>query len=184
MSDAADRMSTIAQAALGALPLRVEDVSVTPAGKRRIVRISVDDDLSLVAPGDETTPVPPVSLDSVADATRVIGDALDDANVLGSTPYVLEVTSPGVSRPLSLIRHFRRNVGRLVSVHLTDDAPTREGVARRPVGRIVAVGDGGVRLRLPATKSVPEQDITLAREHIRSADVQVEFTRLEDEEDD
>lgn len=184
MSDAADRISTIAQAALGDLPLRVEDVSITPAGKRRIVRISVDDDLSFLAPGDETTLVPPVNLDSVAEGTRVISDALDDANVLGSTPYVLEVTSPGVSRPLSHIRHFRRNVGRVVSVHLTDDAPTPEGVTGRPVGRIVAVSDGWVRLSVPSTKTVPEHQITLAREHIRSADVQVEFTRLEDEEDD
>ncbi|WP_168583650.1 ribosome maturation factor RimP [Gephyromycinifex aptenodytis] len=184
MSDSADRIGKIAQTALADLPLRVEDVSITPAGKRRVVRISVDDDLRDLAPDDETTPVPYVDLDLVADATRAISDALDEANVLGATPYVLEVTSPGVSRPLTEPRHFRRNVGRLVRVRLTPEAPAPDGVQGRPTGRIVAVNDTVVRLSLPATKTTPEHEITLAHEHIASADVQVEFSRLEDEEDD
>ena len=116
------------QQAVAPLGLLVDDLRITRAGKRRLVRIAVDDDLAGLAPGDETTPVPPVELDTVAEATRSIDNALDASDVLGSAPYVLEVTSPGTSRPLTEPRHFRRNVGRLVTLALTD-------------GRLVTWGD-------------------------------------------
>lgn len=185
MSDSsAGRIEQVAAAALSGLPLVVEDVSVTPAGKRRVVRISVDTDLAGLDPADETSPVDPVDLDLVADGTRAISAALDEHDVLGAMPYVLEVSSPGISRPLTRPRHFRRNVGRLIRLKLTQDATVPDGVPGTPTGRIVGVGEAGVRVLLPATKTVPQREITLAHEHIRSADVQVEFSHQDDEEDD
>src|SRR3712207_9422431 len=79
---------------------------------------------------------------SVAELSRalsVVLDAQDEA--LGRSPYVLEVTSPGVDRPLTAPRHWRRNVGRLVSV-----AVGTEGRREQVTGRVVRVEDGGVVL--------------------------------------
>ena len=90
---------------LSALGLDLESVEVTPAGKRRILRVAVDKDGG-------------VTLDDVADATREVNRVLDDSDVMGEQPYTLEVTSRGVDRPLTLPRHWRRNQDRLVKVTL------------------------------------------------------------------
>ena len=74
---------------LGALGLDVEAVEVTPAGNRRVLRVAVDSDGG-------------VTLDTIADATRVVSDTLDGSDVMGERPYTLEVTSRGVDRPLTL----------------------------------------------------------------------------------
>lgn len=81
----------------------LEDVSVTPAGKRRILRIVVDKDGGVTA--DETSAL-----------TETVSRVLDQDDAMGSGPYVLEVTSPGTDRPLTEPRHWRRAVGRLVRV--------------------------------------------------------------------
>jgi len=84
----------------------LEDVNVTSAGRRSLVRVVVDADGG-------------VDLDAVAEVSRVVSEALD-ADAPGGPafagPYVLEVTSPGVDRPLTEPRHWRRAVGRLVQV--------------------------------------------------------------------
>ncbi len=77
------------------LGLVVEDLSVTPAGKRRLVRVLVDTDISGLDDADTTTTVTPLSLDDVAEATRAVSDVLDTSDVMGAAPYVLEVSSPG-----------------------------------------------------------------------------------------
>ena len=91
--------------------------------------------------------------------------ALDDADAMGEQPYTLEVTSPGVDRPLTLPRHWRRNVGRKVAVTTTDQT--------RRTGRIRAVGETSVTLDVGGTEvEMPYDDITKAL-------VQVEFNRKE-----
>ena len=89
---------------IGELGLIIEDVAVTPAGKRRLVRIWLDRDLSGLDPADDSSPVDPLSLDEVAEATRAISIALDASDATGDAPYVLEVGSPGVDRPLHDVR--------------------------------------------------------------------------------
>ena len=89
----------------------LEDVAVAPAGRRRVVRVVVDHDGG-------------ISLDDLAEVSRVLSDALDEIDarepaLLGGA-YVLEVTSPGVDRPLVAPRHWRRNTGRLVRAVLVD----------------------------------------------------------------
>lgn len=179
------RVSAQAQDAVTPLGLLIDDLSIIRAGKRRLVRIAVDDDLSRLEPGDETSPVPPVALDTVADATRAIEAALEAADSMGQAPYVLEVTSPGTSRPLSLPRHFRRNVGRLVTAQRSDGTQL--------TGRIVAAGPDGLRLGLQPRDTFAR---TAARSHptdrndagprfveyaaLTGAQVQVEFNRIDD----
>ena len=171
-----DRIRPTIEAPLHALGLVIEDVAVTPVGKRRLVRVYLDRDLSGLAADDDRSPVPPLTLDEVADATRAVSAALDESDAMGPQPYVLEVTSPGVERPLTEPRHFRRNVGRLVKVTGTDDAVL--------TGRLVAAGPDGITLSVDGAKGAPATDHTLAFAEIARALVQVEFTRGADEEDD
>jgi ribosome maturation factor RimP len=98
----------------------LEEVTTTPAGRRSVVRVVVDRDGG-------------VDLDAVAEVSRVISSALDDTDALGESPYVLEVTSPGVDRPLTEPRHWRRNIGRMVQAGDT-------------AGRITEVTDDGVNI--------------------------------------
>lgn len=184
--DLADRVRRDAQTALAPLGLLVDDLSIVRAGTRRLVRIAVDDDLSELADGDETSPVPPVTLDAVADATRVIDAALEESDVLGQAPYVLEVTSPGTSSPLTQPRHFRRNVGRLVQLTVGDGT--------QAAGRIVAAGATELTIQADPSAAkaakpgrrgtIPPEPRTLAYADIAKAGVQVEFTRADDAFDD
>lgn len=156
------------------LHLRVEDLTVAPAGRRRIVRVLVDRDIPDDGPAT-TTPTAPVDLDLVADATRVIGTALDEADLMGDAAYVLEVSSPGTDRPLTSPRHFRRNVGRLVRI-------VREG--GEPVeGRIVSADADGVSLLVTGPKGATTET-TLTYAECGRADIQVEFSKVGKETSD
>ena len=107
--DLMSRSESEVTAPLSPLGLDVEAVELTPAGKRRVLRIAVDQDGG-------------VTMDDVAEATREVNRVLDDSDVMGTQPYTLEVTSRGVDRPLTLPRHWRRNADRLVKVTLMDDS--------------------------------------------------------------
>ena len=137
--------------------LDVEAVEVTPAGKRRVLRVAVDKDGG-------------VTLDDVADATREVSRVLDESDVMGEQSYTLEVTSRGVDRPLTLPRHWRRNADRLVKVSLVEgDTVT---------GRISGATDDSVTLEVDgSTRELPYADIAKAL-------VQVEFNRKHDKEHD
>ena len=145
-----DRIEAELTDPLRALDLDIEAIEITPAGKRRIVRIAVDKDGG-------------VTLDDVADATRAVSAVLDESDALGEMPYTLEVTSRGVDRPLTLPRHWRRNQDRLVKVTLADDSSV--------TGRITASDDAGVTLDVDGA---PHQ---LSYPEINRALVQVEFSR-------
>ena len=111
--------------------LELEAVEIIPAGKRRLVRVVVD--------GDGPQGAGPL-LDDIAEASKAASAALDNADVTGRASYTLEVTSRGVSRPLELPRHWRRNAGRLVAVRLCEgDTIT---------GRIVSNSEDDVRLEV------------------------------------
>jgi ribosome maturation factor RimP len=153
---------------LAPLGLVVEDVTVSPAGRRRVVRVLVDSDLGGLDAADTTTPVPPLSLDTVADATRAVSDELDTSEVMGSAPYVLEVSSPGVGRALTSHDQFRRQVGRLVEVDHRDGTDT---------GRLVEVGSDALVLDVAPTKKVPARRVTLDLDTVSRGTVQVEFRR-------
>src|SRR4051794_41789451 len=101
---AVDAVRRLAGEAADAAGLVLEDVSVQAAGRRRIVRVIVD------LPGDATGGVP---MDAVASVSQLLSQRLDDSDAMGGSPYVLEVTSPGVDRPLTERRHWARARGRL-----------------------------------------------------------------------
>jgi ribosome maturation factor RimP len=142
---------------LRALGLDVEAVEVTPAGKRRVLRVAVDKDGG-------------VTLDDVADATREVSRVLDESDVMGEMPYTLEVTSRGVDRPLTLPRHWRRNEDRLVKATLTDGTSL--------TGRILSSDDAAVTLDVDGVRR------EVAYADVAKALVQIEFNRKSDKKDD
>ena len=88
---------------------------------------------------------------------------------MGEQPYTLEVTSPGVDRPLTEPRHFRRNVSRLVTL------TPLEG--EQVTGRIVRAGDADLTVEVPATKKQPARTHDFRYADLSRAVVQVEFSR-------
>jgi len=85
----------------------LEEVTLTPAGKRKIMTVIVDGDTNL-------------SLDQVTAVSKEVSAIVEVLPALGDTPFTLEVTSPGVDRPLTHPRHWRKNHGRLINVTLED----------------------------------------------------------------
>ncbi|MEP6797006.1 MAG: ribosome maturation factor RimP, partial [Lapillicoccus sp.] len=157
---------------LAALSLVLDELTVTPAGRRRVVRVVVDRDLADLASDDATSRVAPLTLDEVAEAARVVGDALEADELMGDTPYTLEVSSPGLDRSLRGSRQFRRNVGRLVALVLeSGDTLT---------ARITAVSGEVVTVEQEAAKKTPASLREVSLDEITSARVQVEFSRRDD----
>lgn len=165
----ADRVRPVLEDGLEGTGLVLEDVTVTPAGKRRVVRVLLDRDLGAVDRVD--VPTEPLSLDEVADATRAVGDALDAGDVMGEQPYTLEVSSPGVGRPLTLPRHWQRNVGRLVTARTADGETT---------GRLVAATRTTATVQVTGTAKTPARTVELAYADVDRATVEVEFARHDD----
>ena len=87
----------------------LEEVKVVNAGKNKLITIIVDSDSHL-------------NLDQVTQITKSISTTLDELSALGNSPFTLEVTSPGIDRPLTLERHWRKNIGKLVKVVKNSDA--------------------------------------------------------------
>lgn len=164
--------------AVGELGLVIEDVTVMPVGKRRLVRVWLDRDLGGLDPADESSLVDPLSLDEVAEATRAISTGLDAAGAMGEAPYVLEVGSPGVDRPLTTPSHFRHNVSRLVEIWRIEGA---EGDAL--TGRLVGAGPTHATVLVGATKNEPETELRIPYADIARAQVQVEFAHATTQED-
>ena len=147
---AVDAVRTLADEAAAEAGLVLEDVAVQGAGRRRIVRVVVD------LPQDAVGGVP---MDAVAAVSQSLSQRLDDSDAMGGAPYVLEVTSPGVDRPLTERRHWSRARGRLVRVTLRDGGTVE--------GRLTQVDDAGL---LVGDRTVVWDDVARGR-------VEVEFAR-------
>jgi len=151
----------------------LEAVRVSPAGRRRLLRLVIDADGG-------------VGLDQIAEVSREVSARLDSSNIMGDVPYTLEVSSPGIDRPLTEPRHWRRAQGRLVSVSLTatdDSAPAAAAAAARPAptlrGRVLVADDTGVTLEVDGDRAEFDYD------ELGPGRVQVEFGRVaEDSVDD
>ncbi len=152
-ADTRDRLAEELTGPIGALGLDLEAVDLTSAGKRRVLRVAIDKDGG-------------VTMDDIADATREVSRVLDDTSVMGEQAYTLEVSSPGVDRPLTLPRHWRRNSGRLVKVSPLEGEPV--------TGRITATDDDGAVLDVEGTEH------RFAYADVKKAKVQIEFKKGND----
>jgi len=142
-----ERVRKALEPVVSAAGFDLEDVAVSVAGRRSVIRVIVDRDGG-------------ADMDAIAAVSRVVSDTLDSTNVTGDSPYTLEVTSPGVDRPLTEPRHWRRNAGRLV-------------VAGDVRGRIVTADDDGVTLLVDG-----DERVVLYAE-LPPGQVQIEFANPE-----
>ena len=130
--------------ALEALGFYLEDVTITSAGRRSMLTVIVDGDTHL-------------SLDQVTSATKAIGEIVESVQSLGETPVTLEVTSPGLDRPLTKVRHWQKNINRLVKVVLLDGSEIK--------GRIKDVNE--------VSATIDEKNISYS--DIKRATLEIEF---------
>jgi len=157
---AADAVRAVVEPVVGEAGLFLEDVAVVRAGNRSVVRITLD------LPEDE---VGSLDSDTLGDASRAISAALD-ANDVVPDAYTLEISTPGTSRPLTELRHFRRARTRLVKLRLFDGGTVE--------GRLTEVVDDGEGPRL-----VLDDGTHVAVADVRKGKVEVELKRLDDESD-
>jgi ribosome maturation factor RimP len=102
-----EEISAAITPALSDLGFYLEDITITSAGRRSMITVIVDGDTHL-------------SLDQVTVATKAISEIVENIQSLGQAPFTLEVTSPGLDRPLTKPRHWRKNIDRLVNIVLLD----------------------------------------------------------------
>ena len=152
-----DQISELVTPAVSDLGFYLEDVHVATPGSHRIVTCIVDGDASL-------------NLDQVTSVSRVISELLDEAPFMGETPFTLEVTSPGVDRPLTQPRHFAKNIDRLLKIIKLDGSEV--------TGRILSNTDTDVTLTVTVKKETIEQTVSLT--DIKRAVVEIEFNRKDD----
>lgn len=135
----------------------LEEVHLVTPGNQRIVTCIVDGESAL-------------NLDQVTSASKIISGLLDEAAFMGETPFTLEVTSPGIDRPLTLPRHFAKNVTRLLKVTLNDGNVV--------TGRIASNSETSVLLEVAEKKETKELSIDFS--DIKRAVVEIEFNRKDE----
>ena len=131
----------------------LEEVTVTPVGKRRMISVVVD--------CENRNP----SLDEVTVVSKEVSAILDTYTQLGEMPFTLEVTTPGIDRPLTELRHWKKNVGRLVKI--------TPHTGEKYVSRIKEVLPREVILENKG------KEVTVAFSDISRAQIEVEFNRKE-----
>jgi len=131
----------------------LEEVSVTPVGKRRLISVVVD--------CENRNP----SLDEVTVVSKEVSSILDTYSQLGEMPFTLEVTTPGIDRPLTELRHWKKNIGRLVKI--------TPNTGEKYVARIKEVLPREVVLELK------NQESKVHFSDIARAQIEVEFNRKE-----
>jgi ribosome maturation factor RimP len=156
MSAVDERVRSVVGPVVQSVGLDLEGVQISAAGRRRVLRVVVDADSG-------------VPLDTVAEVSRLVSDALDSSDAMGGQPYVLEVSSPGVDRPLTAPRHWRRAVGHLVRADLVGGGEL--------LGRVSGADDEA------ATLQVDDQPRRLHYTDVVRATVQIEFSRPGQPED-
>jgi ribosome maturation factor RimP len=152
-----DQIAELITPALQEAGYYLEDINVVSPGNHRIVTVIVDGETAL-------------NLDQVTVASKLVSELVDEATFMGETPFTLEVTSPGIDRPLTLPRHFAKNVTRLLKVTQSD------GVVI--TGRITSNTDTDVTLSVVEKKETKEVIIALA--DIKRAVVEIEFNRKDE----
>ena len=142
-----EQVAAVITPAIQALGFYVEDISITSAGRRSMLTVIVDGDTHL-------------SLDQVTVATKAISEIVENLPTLGNNPFTLEVTSPGLDRPLTKPRHWRKNKDRLIKIVLND--------GKEITGRIKDSTDDEV--------TVDEQKVAFV--DIKRATLEIEFKQV------
>ncbi|CAM5597600.1 ribosome maturation factor RimP [Streptomyces avidinii] len=158
-----DRLRGLLEPLVAAKGLDLEEIEMSKAGKRRMLRIIVDSDEG-------------VELDACAELSREVSDLLDETEAMGEDEYVLEVSSPGADRPLTEHRHYIRAIGRLVKFQTADGGEL--------IARILDVDDEGMDLEVPGVKGRKATARRIALTDIAKARVEIEFNRKDKKEEE
>lgn len=158
-----DRLRGLLEPLVAAKGLDLEEIELSKAGKRRMLRIIVDSDEG-------------VELDACAELSREVSDKLDGSDVMGEDEYVLEVSSPGADRPLSEHRHYVRAIGRLVKFQLAEGGEL--------IARILDLDDEGLDVEVPGVKGRKATARRIAFTDIAKARVEIEFSRKDKKEEE
>ncbi|MFJ4900768.1 ribosome maturation factor RimP [Streptomyces sp. NPDC088727] len=158
-----ERLRGLVEPLVSAEQLDLEEIEVSRAGRRRVLRIIVDSEEG-------------VELDTCADLSRAISEKLDETDAMGEEEYVLEVSSPGADRPLTEHRHYVRNTGRLARLTLTEGGEL--------VARILAVDEEGLDLEVPGVKGRKPTSRRISFDEIAKARVELEFNRKDKKEEE
>ncbi|WP_406399279.1 ribosome maturation factor RimP [Streptomyces sp. NBC_00879] len=158
-----ERLRGLLEPLVSAADLDLEEIEVSRAGKRRMLRIIVDSDEG-------------ATLDACAELSRVISQRLDETDAMGEDEYVLEVSSPGADRPLTEHRHYVRATGRLVKLQLHESGEL--------VARILTVDDEGLDLEVPGVKGRRPTARRVTFAEIAKARVEIEFNRKDKKEEE
>jgi ribosome maturation factor RimP len=157
------RVRSVIEAAVVGAGYELEDLAVKPVGRRYLVRAVIDGDGGL-------------GLDVIAEVSRAVSRSLDDADEAAGAgrelfpgEYQLEVSSPGIDRPLIKVAHWRRNIGRTVKVKVGDKTLT---------GRVTAANEQGVTLDVGGVVH------RLRHDELGPGRVQIEFSRLDEVADE
>ena len=152
-----DKITELVQPAVESAGFFLEDVHVVSPGNHRIVTCIVDGHT-------------PLNLDQVTSVSRDISELLDAADFMDDTAFTLEVTSPGVDRSLTLGRHWKKNINRLVKVVKHDGSVIN--------GRITSVEESHALLSEDIKGKLKEHTVFFA--DIQRATVEIEFNRKGD----
>ncbi|HEY9374098.1 ribosome maturation factor RimP [Streptomyces sp.] len=158
-----DRLRELVEPLVLAKDLELEDIELSRAGRRGMLRIIVDSDEG-------------VDLDACAELSRAISTTLDETDVMGEGEYNLEVTSPGADRPLTEHRHYVRATGRLVKLQLHEGGEL--------VARILTVDDDGLDLEVPGVKGRKPTARRVEFADVAKARVEIEFNRKDKKEEE
>ncbi|MFJ2898658.1 ribosome maturation factor RimP [Streptomyces sp. NPDC087218] len=158
-----ERLRGLLEPLVSAEQLDLEEIEVSRAGRRRVLRIIVDSDEG-------------VELDACAELSRAISEKLDETDAMGDGEYVLEVSSPGADRPLTEHRHYVRATGRLAKLHLHEGGEL--------VARILAVDEEGLDLEVPGVKGRKPTSRRVAFDEVAKARVEIEFSRKDKKEEE
>lgn len=152
-----DKITELVQPAVEQAGFFLEDVHVVSPGKHRIITCIVDGQT-------------PLNLDQVTSVSRDISELLDSADFMDDTAFTLEVTSPGVDRPLTLPRHWQKNLNHLVKVVKIDGSVVN--------GRITTIEDANIVLLEDIKGKTKEHALSL--NDVKRATVEIEFNRKGD----
>ena len=142
-----EEISAVITPAINALGFYIEDITITSAGRRSLITVIVDGDTHL-------------SLDQVTVATKAISEIMETISAVGDNSFTLEVTSPGLDRPLTKVRHWQKNINRLIKVVLLDGSEIK--------GRIKNVNE--------ISTTVDEKNINYS--DIKRATLEIEFKQV------
>ncbi len=149
-----DQISELITPALHEAGYFLEEVNLVTPGQHRIVTVIVDGESAL-------------NLDQVTEASKIVSALMDEAAFMGEAPFTLEVTSPGIDRPLTLPRHFAKNISRLLKV-TKNDGTTVEG-------RLISSSDSDITVTVTTKKET--NDVVVPIANIKRAVVEIEFNR-------